>query len=163
MHTAYLIKFFKKHHKKYSHTLIDELIHMVTFDTLLLHNDKSATNIMIEINNKNNEAHLWSIDSSHLWSRFNYLENKFDEYVKFYKSLTLNQQKTLLNFIESIEIDDIISSLRKTFLDYSFAINEIEKSFNENKKALLNTINNATNLKVLKNKFYLSDYYKSSQ
>ena len=81
MHTKYLINFLKKHHQTHCHILIDELVHMITFDTILLHRDKGATNIMFEINNKTNEEYYkweavkhfqenWDIDASDFASMF---------------------------------------------------------------------------------------------
>lgn len=163
MHVKYLMNFFKKQHKKHSHLLIDELLHMITFDTLLLHRDKGATNIMFETNNKTNEVHLWSIDSSHLWGGFGISEKRFDEYAQFYRTLTLGQQKKLLNFIDGIEIADIIDTLKTDYPNYDFIFNEIRAAFDENKKELLCSINKTTILKKVKVKFYLSEYYKVSK
>ncbi len=141
-HLSYLelCEFFDEKYKKYAAALKDELLRLIVFDALLGHSDKSSTNLLLC--EKENEAHLYSVDGSDLWGKFISLENRGRELHSFLNSLDKEKKDELLAFLSSIDVNTEIDNLTKEYPSYREVAKAVKDSANRTREAILQGENN---------------------
>ena len=111
-----LCTLFERKYPRHASTLKKELLRLIGFDAILGHGDKNSTNMLIWEGDE--EAHLFSVDGSHLWGRFFSLKKRGRELCSFLNSLKKEEQDLVLSVIEEIDAHTEIDSIVKEYPIY---------------------------------------------